>query len=191
MGELTPKFTKLDPDEEVYCYNIGWMKKINPKWDGKVPKTNWEIFKQAFMYKEKYKDVFGDKIELMLCLTNLRIFVEPKDWGHAGFLLKSFVALLPVDPLVKIQTKTDIEKVEDSIRRARESGIPLFEINLRDVVRFFKDESYRFSKDEKDHYISPTPIFGIEYTIRNQKNIAYFLVTSPDRWEFYLKSLVH
>jgi hypothetical protein len=189
MVESKPKFTKLDPDEEVYYYNKGYIKKLNPKWDGKVPLTNWEIFKKGFLYKNKYIDIFSSNIELMLCLTNLRIFAEPKDWGYAGLLLKSFIAILPVDPLALIQAKKDIGNVEDAIRRARAEGAPLLEINLRDVCRFFKDESYMFFKDKAGHYISPPTVIGIEYMIRNQKNITYILVVSPDIWELHLKSL--
>ncbi|MGB5636433.1 MAG: hypothetical protein WBM44_19925 [Waterburya sp.] len=183
MTKLQPQWVKLQPGEVVNCKTQGFLKQPNPKWDGRVPKTEWGTFWQGCLGRTKYENLYED-LDLYLYLTNQRFFIEPCDYGAVmnnigkliitGFKFSS-------NPYAKYKAQDSLNRFNeaiDSVSQLHDSGRALVEIDLNNVEQLFID--------------SAEYTYILQYSINDQKVFVYFSVfyDDHDKWDRYLKSML-
>ncbi len=151
----------LVPGEALLCYDRGHLKEPNPKWDNKVPTSDWGKFWQGFRGRAKY--IHHTEIDLMFGLTNQRLFVEPKDWGLViNTMIHIFVNLAPVHPGIQHKAEAGLEEQEQLVKQARDSGEPLISI-AREQIRRATIDPDEFT-------------YMVEYTTEGEESTLYFVV---------------
>jgi hypothetical protein len=169
-----PKLVKLYSNEIVHFHSRGWLKAPNSEWTG-TPTTQGQELAQHFSNKMKYKDLLDENLELMICLTNRRFFIEPRTYNKFLFpVIKLLMEIASLNEYAKYKTEERLESQEELIQQARESGEPIFEIELKHVTKFFVDEDSQ-------------GIFGFEC---KGKTLFFFTVLDDkDLWIEHFRSL--